>query len=822
MSLGTELMRFNNESLNAVVVDRHGIIRSIDFKDIALGCGLYDSNKSLVGMPFICLHEEDDTAKLAISDGVGQVCKGVTEHFRYRFERGDTDVYELVANHDPPNSENVVVTYEKVDIPVQGEMTGAFKKGLDTYEALFENLPVSAIFQDHQGFVHLANAACQKMLGLNLEELKLVHLNTPPWELYDCDFNPISFEDLPAARCLETGEGQHNFIFGFESRNRSLLWIKANAELILDPQTGERLGVLTSLSDITQEREYHFELQSQTERTQIAVENANMGVWDWIPSGNQMMWDKKMYQLYGYPADGSVTPQEIWSRAVHKDDENHVKEEIFNLINDNNQKNLRFRTVWPDGTVHHLSACARVIKDAAGNVSRVIGVTHDVTNEVMAERKLWDLAYTDNLTSIYSRAGLNFRLSRSIARALQADAKFCIIMLGLVRFKEINENYGLAAGDKILIEVSRRAKEMIHEDDTVARVGGDEFSLVLESLDDLEKIPAFIRKFRENVLKPVLLSDGLSVNLDAAIGVSVFPDDGYDTSSLQTNAGLAMHNDRSLESPNFMQYSKAMSEEVSRKFNLKYQLYSAVKSQEFQLYYQPIIDLDCNKVTGCEALLRWKDNTGKFVSPMEFIPVVEESGLIYELGMWINLTAIKQWKMWQMLVPELRYISINVSPRQLENTKFVSDLVTMTSDHGINPENLQLEITEGTFLQDSLHSDSTLRKLAEHGFRLAIDDFGTGYSSLAYLKRFNVDVIKIDRSFIKDIETDESDRNIVSAILAMNKKLGFKTLVEGIETDKQNRIVHELGCDSAQGYLYGRPTIADEFAEFYIKGQRRH
>lgn len=823
MTFGSELSHFSNESLSAVVLDRDGIIRAVDFKDIALNFQPGRRTENLVGMPFMCLHDLDDSAKLAISDGVGQVCQGVSDRFCYRFELNAREAYELVADHNPPNSDNVVVTYAKIDPAAERQETassGVTAPGI--HEALFEHLPISILFQDKQGMVQLANPACEKMLGLSQDELKLVTPDQMPWKLYDSEFKLLEVDGFPWMVCLKAGKPQNNFIIGYETKTRGLTWIKANSDLVIDSKSGEYCGVLTSFSDITEERETQFELQSQTERTQIAVENADMGVWDWIPEGNHMIWDKKMFQLYGYPDDGLVSPQEVWSRAIHREDVQKVKSEIFSLINDNSQKNVNFRTVWPDGTTHYLSARARVIKDNAGKVVRVIGVTHDVTNDVMAERKLWDLAYTDNLTGAYSRAGLNFRLSRTIARCLQSDSKFCVLMMGLIRFKEINENYGLASGDKILTEVSRRAKEMLKDNDTVARVGGDEFTLVLECVEATDKIADFIRGFREKVLNPVLLSDGLSVNLDAAIGVSVFPDDGYDTSSLQTNASLAMHNDRTRESPSYMQYSKAMSDEVSRKFNLKYQLYSAVKSQEFQLYYQPIIDLHDNKVIGCEALIRWKDNAGQFVSPMEFIPVVEESGLIYELGKWINLTAVKQWKMWQHLVPELKYISVNVSPRQLENVNFIDDLVAMVNAHGINPENLQLEITEGTFLQDSLHSDSTLRKLACYGFRLAIDDFGTGYSSLAYLKRFNVDVIKIDRSFIKDIETDESDRNIVSAILAMNKKLGFKTLVEGIETDKQNEIVHELGCDSAQGYLYGRPTFADEFAEVYIQNTSRH
>lgn len=395
-------------------------------------------------------------------------------------------------------------------------------------------------------------------------------------------------------------------------------------------------------------------------------------------------------------------------------------------------------------------------------------------------------------------------------------------MIGLRRFKEVNENYGLSVGDKVLIEIARRLKNVVCESDTVARIAGDEFMLVLESIGADQSINEFVNNIYSQVLIPIQLNEDLSLSLDAAMGVSTFPRDGCDAATLQTHTSLAMHHPKNNETNQFMIYCHEMSEEVSRKFSLKYQLISAVKNEEFQLYYQPIIDLESHNVIGCEALIRWKDNANKFISPMEFIPIVEESGLIHELGNWINLTAIKQWKLWQHLTPEIKYISVNVSPRQLERPCFVDELVAMTSEYDISPENLQLEITEGTFLKESLNADSMLHQLAEYGFRLAIDDFGTGYSSLAYLKRFNVDVIKIDRSFIIDIETDQSDRDIVSAILAMNKKLGFRTLVEGVETAKQDKIIQSLGCENAQGYLYGRPTFADEFAEIYIDDAAIH
>ncbi len=832
-------------AVSAVVLDRQGIICRAEFKGVAFDSRRGWPQEDMVGRPFVSVHAGHAIEVNEISKGVRSVCQGKQSHFRYRFDVQDASTqerceYELVAGSDMPNSEKVVVTYENVSAEVAQNKagrdaaedecakpsvavvhSGASQNG-NLYESLYEHAPIGIVFQSNSGRIEHVNAASEKALGVSRDVIKTITAENAPWECVDESGAALPLKEIPSFVTLATGEPQRDVVIGIRRDENGIAWIKLNTEVVRDNHSDKPIGVLTTFIDVTKERDEKERLREQGERAQMAIESTGMGVWDWYPAERKMIWDAKLFQLYGYLNANAVSSVAAWKKAIHPEDSEWVNAEAEDMMANACNKTIDYRVVWPNGSVRHLRSQARVTTNSKGEVVRVIGVTHDISNEVMAEKKLWELAYTDTLTGAYSRAGLNFRLSRSVARALKDDSKFAVLTFGLSRFKEINENHGLASGDNILCEVARRAQSQIAGNDTVARIGGDEFTLVLEGFQSEAALVEFARNFREEVFKPIYLSGGLVVNLDAAMGVAVFPDDGSDAGTLQTNAGMAMQNDRSRDIRSMMRYSPAMSEEVSRKFNLKYQLYSAVKDEEFQLYYQPIIDLHCHTVIGCEALIRWKDNNGNFVSPMEFIPVVEESGLICELGKWINLTAVRQWKMWQELVPDLKYISVNVSPRQLEHPDFVSDLVSMVQEHSIMPENLQLEITEGTFLKESVNADGVLHKLASYGFRLAIDDFGTGYSSLAYLKRFNVDVIKIDRSFIKDIETDASDRDIVSAILAMNKKLGFKTLVEGVETDMQDRIVQDLGCDSAQGYLYGRPTFADEFAETYILRRSQH
>ncbi|VUD53756.1 putative signaling protein [Thalassocella blandensis] len=686
------------------------------------------------------------------------------------------------------------------------------------HETLFRQLPIGVIYQGNNGRIKFANPAAEEILGVDEADLENVTVDNMPWKVFHKDGRPMALDEHPNMQTLRTGVAVRGAVMCLEKEDGTRIWIKINAEIVADSDTGQQVGVITSFSDITDERNVNVALQSLTDRSQVAIDSAEMGVWDWIPNESLMIWDYRLYEMHGYPDDAKINARDAWEKSMHPEDKERVNKALTDLSqNGVGNQRIEYRVIWHDGSTHHIRAQARVMKNANDDVLRVIGVAQDVTKDIQAEKKLWELAYTDALTGAYSRAGLAFRMSRSVVRANKSKGSFCVMMIGLSRFKEINDNYGISIGDKVLIEIARRVKTLMKEEDSLVRAGGDEFIVVMENVSSNEQVEQFSKDFRETVLEPIFLEQGIIINIDASVGVSFYPQNGRDAITLQTRAGLAMHQAKADKSEQFVFYNAQMSDSIRRKYNLKYQLRNAIMAEELQLYYQPIVDLEANdRVVGCEALIRWKDADGNFVSPVEFIPIAEESGLIYDLGQWINLTAIKQWKLWQALSPSMQYISINVSPHQLEKPEFTSDLVNLLKEHDVKPENIQLEITEGTFLKESLNADSTLKNLADLGFRLAIDDFGTGYSSLAYLKRFNVDVIKIDRSFIRDIETDQSDRDIVSAILAMNKKLGFKTLVEGVETEKQNQLVKELGCQSGQGYLYGRPTFADEFAENYI------
>ena len=728
--------------------------------------------------------------------------------------------YQITAHYNESDSVFADLTY--VEMPFEPLPKHIIFRRANLNENLFRLVPTAIIFQDISHRIRFANPAAEKMLGLS--ETELLNITTPsslPWDLYDNNGELMGFFEHPGNAAIAQKLPKRNVILKIKgSQDARPLWVKANAEPIFDAHSGVLQGAITSFSDINGEQNVKLSLQSLTDRMQVAIDAAEMGVWDWVPDEHLMIWDHQMFKLYGVGDDESVLPKEAFIRALHPDDRRNVRREIMLLLRGkNNHDIVDFRVIWPDGSVHHIRAQARVSRNKAGKVDRIVGVAQDITKEILSEERLRDLAYQDELTKVWSRAGLRFRLDQLFNHMDEKHAKesgIGLILLGVDRFKDINDNFGHPVGDALLIEIAKRMQAFIGDQECLARLGSDEFVLLTRNPDFVKDLQAVAQKIALYISESFYLGNGPVLQIKASIGVACAPTDGKNTADILRAVDLALSYAKQNGGDRIVSFEASMLEVVNKRYKLKNKLQMAVFSEDFMLHYQPIVDLSNKKVIGCEALIRWCDQEGKFISPMEFIPIAEEVGLIYDLGKWVCKTAIIQWLQWSKYNSDLEYISVNVSPLQLRQSNYVEDLMAMVEEYQINPKNIQLEITEGTFLKETINENSALNALAKHGFRLAIDDFGTGYSSLAYLKRFDVDLIKIDRSFIIDIETDQSDKDIVGAIIAMNKKLGFKTLVEGIETLNQSDIVAELGCDSVQGYYYGRPVFADEFAEKYL------
>ncbi|MCL4129556.1 UNVERIFIED_CONTAM: hypothetical protein GTU68_017352 [Idotea baltica] len=405
------------------------------------------------------------------------------------------------------------------------------------------------------------------------------------------------------------------------------------------------------------------------------------------------------------------------------------------------------------------------------------------------------------------------QLRLMVNRATIEEEKVAILFLDLDRFKLINDTLGHDAGDILLKAVSERIGRCVRTQDFVARLGGDEFTVILEGVTGKEVAAKIAEKICDTLSQPfVFLQQKMFVT--TSIGISMFPDDGEDIGSLMKHADSAMF--RAKENRNdYCFYVQGMEDEIARRMELERELRQAIDANQLVLYYQPKIDLSNDKVMGAEALIRWNHPVHGLVPPDTFIPLAEESGLINQVSDWVLKDACDQLQRWNKAGHNLK-VAVNVSSKDIQEEGFTEKLRQMIEQYNISPKMLELEITESTLMENPEELEGELNAMREMGLTLAIDDFGSGFSSLNYLKRLPVDVLKIDRMFIRDLDKDENDMAIVTGVVALATSMGLKTVAEGVETAEQYRLLQKLGCDTCQGYYFSKPVPVAEFEEKFL------
>jgi diguanylate cyclase (GGDEF)-like protein/PAS domain S-box-containing protein len=448
---------------------------------------------------------------------------------------------------------------------------------------------------------------------------------------------------------------------------------------------------------------------------------------------------------------------------------------------------------------------------------RFIALFSDITEKKKSEERIWFEANYDALTRLPNRRLFKERLEQELLKTDRAGEKLTLFFIDLDRFKEVNDTVGHEGGDQLLIEVARRLMTVVRATDTVARLGGDEFTVILPGLGDIDVIARIADSIIESLQEPFHIKEQVHY-ISASIGVTLYPDDATDIDHLIRNADQAMYSAKNLGRSRFCYFTESMQLTADRRSHQMRDLRSAVKNQDFQLYYQPIVDLHNGSAYKAEALIRWHHQHHGMVSPAEFIPLAEETGLIHEIGDWTVHTAIAQAEYWRIHLMDDMKISVNLSPVQFLDPSFFDLWLARLRETGLNGEGLCIEITEGVLLESET-ATTELLKFRKAGIQLAIDDFGTGYSSLAYIKRLDVDYLKIDRSFIKNIKTDASDMALVEAIIVMAHKLSLRVVAEGIETEEQLTLLNDMGCDCGQGYYFSKPLPPNEFEKWVHKWQ---
>lgn len=454
------------------------------------------------------------------------------------------------------------------------------------------------------------------------------------------------------------------------------------------------------------------------------------------------------------------------------------------------------------------------VQDEHGRTINYIGFFKDRTESHAAKQKIEELAFSDVLTGLPNRLLLAERLRQSIIFASRQNSSFALLFLDLDHFKQINDSLGHPFGDRVLIEVTERLKKCLRHVDTAARLGGDEFVLLLHEAD-ATGAEICARRVLEELRAPFNL-DGLNFTVTCSIGIALYPDDGLGMDDLIKNADSAMYHVKERGRADFRFYQRQMNIGLLSRMKIDHAMRLALEQEQFKLHYQPLVDLKTGVVIGAEALIRWHDNDLGEVGPAQFIPIAEETGVIVAIGNWVIKTAMRQAAAWNKQQQCLR-ISVNVSALQFQQPDFVENIARELQESQLGPDCIELELTESILIRDVEETLKKLASLAALGVKMSIDDFGTGYSSLSYLKRFPINKLKIDRSFVMHLPDDESDVAIVTAIISMAHALRLKVIAEGVETEEQKTLLQSLGCDEVQGFLYARALTAEDFEASYLK-----
>ncbi len=445
-----------------------------------------------------------------------------------------------------------------------------------------------------------------------------------------------------------------------------------------------------------------------------------------------------------------------------------------------------------------------------GQPENYIAIFSDISERKKSRERIDFLAHHDSLTELPNRALLNDRLDMAINTAKRRGEKVGILFIDLDRFKNINDSLGHAAGDQILRQTAARLSAAVRTDDTVARLGGDEFVILLPRMRNERSLVEVAIKLREELLLPYILED-MPLHLSPSIGIAVYPDDGDNPNTLIKNADAAMYLAKEKGRNNYQFYTPVLNARTLDRLKLEYDLRSALEQGQFELHYQPQIMAGCKTLYGAEALVRWRHPERGLVPPNHFIPLAEEIGLIIPLGAWVIAEAARQVNLWHQAGFTDMVVSVNISALQFHQAGFLAEVQGLLAAAGTKPSSLELELTESMLMSDMEVSIQVLQAFRDQGYRIAIDDFGTGFSCLNYLRRLPVNILKIDQSFVRDMQTDSASLAIVSSIIRLADSLGMDTIAEGVETAEELALLEQQGCRLMQGYYYSKPLPPEEF-----------
>jgi diguanylate cyclase (GGDEF)-like protein/PAS domain S-box-containing protein len=684
------------------------------------------------------------------------------------------------------------------------------KRAEERLRLVIEAAPNAMLMTNAQGGIVLVNSQTEKLFGYSRQELLSLTIEAliPPRFRTHHQAYRAGFFAQPDARAMGVGRD----LFGLRKDGSEI-----PIEIGLNPlQTADGSFVLASVIDISER------LQAQRTTRVAEADRLRQSILDSLPfaviatdvDGRIVSVNPAAVRLLGYSREEMVgqsallvhEPDELRRRADELSEQTGLEIPAnFQVIVASGSRNTADEREWTyvckDRTRVPVNIAITAMRDDEGKVHGFLKVAYDITERKRSEAVIRHMAHHDALTGLPNRALMLDRLQIAIGQARPRGGRLALLILDVDHFKRINDSLGHLVGDRLLLAVSRRLQKCVRRSDTVARLGGDEFVILLSDAASRETLKPLIDQIATAIAAPIQV-DEHELLVTSSIGGCLFPDDGDDPTSLLKRADTAMYHAKATGRSNFQWFAPSMEQESRDRLALATALRRAIVNDELAVHYQPQVSLRDGRVSGLEALARWHSRQWGEVSPERFVPIAEEGGLILQLGEYVLRTACRECRQLQKSLGRRLTLAVNVSPRQFQQPDWPQIVRRALEESGLEPRDLELEITEGMLMQNPDEGIDRLRALRELGVALVVDDFGTGYSSLSYLTRFPIDKLKIDRSFVRDLAADAADAAVINAIIAMAHSLDIRVVAEGVETEQQQHYLLQRDCDQAQGFLY--------------------
>ena len=584
----------------------------------------------------------------------------------------------------------------------------------------------------------------------------------------------------------------------------------------------DKENIKENVSQLETSQEENIKLK---ERTELALKGSSTSVLDWDYLKNESYISPSWKEMLGFSDTSAANEFMTWKHRVHKEDLRKALHEIKQAMSKQEPYlEITHRLRHENGHYLWVLAKAQIFYDANGKAIRMIGTHRDITKEREIElknerqkEKLDYQAHHDELTGLPNRTLFNDRLTKGIQKAKRQEKKMALLFIDLDHFKEINDTLGHDIGDIVLQKVTEILRSVVREEDSISRLGGDEFTILIEDLNKGEDASILAQKIIKVLDNPINV-DNRELRVSSSIGISLYPDDGASALNLLKYADSAMYKAKAEGRNNFQFYCAEMTLLAFERLAMETNLREAIKNEEFIVLYQAQVNAQSDNIVGMEALVRWNHPTMGIIAPAKFLALAESTGLMVEIDKYVMKTAMKQLNVWREKALNPGKLSLNLTIKQLEQKEFVNQFKELMKETECRAEWIELEVTEGHIMKNPEEAIKVLRAISEIGISLAVDDFGTGYSSLSYLKKLPIDKLKIDQSFVRELPDDEEDRAIVRAVIALAQSLNLQIIAEGVETREQKEFMLENGCQYIQGYFYSKPINDKEFEALLIKG----